>query len=137
MVNDENKAGIWFTLGIFIGGLLGFISVLTMSSKDGKKLAKELWQKIEEHLDQLERETKEKTETLLEKKDEAISQAIESSDTVLQTLQQAFESATHDAEQSLHKIESGISGAVHSTFGKESSPTSTKSHFKKNGEPLK
>ena len=88
--NHDNR-GFW--LGLFIGGLLVAILLFLMTTKEGKKLAERLMEKIEDLVDDLENNVDEVKEKAVEIKDDFSEKGLEKLDTALTKLEEVQEQA--------------------------------------------
>lgn len=112
-MSDEQKKDGRFTLGFFLGGLLGAITMMAIGTKEGKKVRKELGEKGKDILDDITgrlQELQEKGEELLqtgeniketvetqleEKKDTLTREATKKIDTTLSHIEALQERGRH------------------------------------------
>ena len=118
-MNNERHTPIGFWIGIVLGGLIGAATIILMSTKEGRKLAKEWWKKLEVILDEWEGQLKEVEQQAKVKKEEVIEKLTEVKDQMVDTV-----------HQQVHKV-AGLPEP-----SKEESLADTPRFFKKNGEPL-
>lgn len=53
-MNNDNRSALPFWLGLFMGGLIGIATMVLLSTKGGRKYARQVWKKAEMWLDELE-----------------------------------------------------------------------------------
>lgn len=126
---STNPVGFW--LGLFIGGLAGLVTVAMLSTKEGRRIAKNLKKILNKMIAEWEERLAEVEEEAEDKKR-----------LVQQSLGELKEKVSHKIEEEKSKVIDKVHQGIHQAAGlpqppKEGNNTQSKRYFKKGGEPLK
>lgn len=84
-MDNEEHQGLLFWIGILVGTALGAIGVMVLSTKEGRKTAKDIWKQTEHVLREWERHMDGFESEFFDKKDQAIEKLTDVKEDVLES----------------------------------------------------
>lgn len=99
--NHDNR-GFW--IGLLIGGLLIAVLLFLMTTKEGKKIAEKLIERIENLADDLENNVDEVKDKAMEIKEEMSQKGLEKLETALTKLEEVQEQASETTRNLRHRF---------------------------------
>ena len=138
-MDKDKQSNIGFFIGMVVGGAMGLAGVVLLSQKDGKKMAKDLWKRVEplldeweEHVEDMEKNTHHQTAQILDTVETA-------KETVHTQVDETVKDATRQVVGAVDMIHEKLHEVTDIPFddsSEDEKSTAKGNYFKQNGKTL-